>query len=235
MAKLEANARISQVGGNWFHFISLSGEPGRLWVESFMDPKYQEPRGEMIRALKILRQREIGRGLELLENIESCLHEMKDVPGSIFLVMERQFYPIKAFYHYLIEDYEGARRLLDRAQDSMAQAIGKRRFLIPMADCALDFGLQRIRIARNLRAWKEMKQLAQAVRDMIAGQRPFLILDDGTSIDYDAMIAFYASLPLSAEDRASIAQYDGNENRQRYFSSMIDSIFVLPGFVIPYP
>ena len=71
---------------------------------------------------------------------------------------------------------------------------------------------------------------------MIAGQRPFLTLGNGTSIDLSSLLRFYGSIPLSEEDQASLADLlDEEAQRLRFINRLIDRIYALPGFVIPYP
>ena len=119
---------------------------------------------------------------------------------------------------------------------ALAEAIGAQGCLLPLAFHAHEYPLHRARIARSRQRWQEMRDHVSDVRGMMEGTRPFCTLPDGTPVLLADLQRFYRSLaPLSeAEQRACEGVLDDGV-RLRGFERFAGELYLLPGFVIPYP
>lgn len=186
-------------------------------------------------ALKLLHERRLNEGLSVLEEVQLRIDENQNLRPSLLCVVQRYRHPVLAYFHYCREEFDLAEEYLHRAQESVGAAIGHERFLVPLADICLDFGYQRARIARNQRIWRKMRRRLDEVEAMLEGRFPFCTLPGGTAILLDDLLRFYAGIPLTQEERDSLADLLDPEVRSRTFHRMRAAIFVLPDFVISYP
>jgi hypothetical protein len=230
-ALVAARSRAAQP--NWFHFITLSGDEGRRWVDEYRQPERRAVAGEISRALELLRKRQVVIAGDLLKQLAAPLAETPSV--TVRLVLERMYHPVLAYYHYCAEDFDAAEEALEAACEALRKAILMSWFLVPLADSFIDFTFQRARIARNRRRWSELRCHLQTVHDMMHDRLPFCRLADGTAIDLTALRRFYGSIPLSDEDLASVSYVLEDEVLESMFELTAADIYCQIGLLIPYP
>lgn len=236
IAALPASSTPSvRAGRNWLSFVSLWSDEARRWVLDYRHSECWELVMATFRSLELLRERRTDEGIAVLEKVHIRIADIPGLRPSLRYVVQRYYHPVLAYAHYCREELDLAEQCLGRAQESVGAAIGLERFLVPLADICLDFGYQRARIARSRRCWREMRRRLDDVGAMLAGQAAFCTLPDGTGVVLDDLLAFYATIPLNQEERASLADLLDPEIRGRTFQQTCAGIFVLPDFVIPYP
>lgn len=218
-----------------FYLIERCGEEGRRWVERYSRSKCGGLVRKIDSALMSLRGRRYEEGRRLLSEAESDLESYRNEPQSVFHVLVHLFHGVLAYAHYCDEDFEGAIRCVDLAEESLAKALEGHAFLVPLSARFLDFGFQRIRIARNRQRWAEMKHCVERVRGMLEDRVPLCVLEGGGQIFLHTLIGFYHSIDLDEADRQFIDGFFGEEKRIADFEKAVHKIFVLAGPVIPYP
>ena len=230
-----AAARSRSAQPNWFHFIALSGREGREWVQEYRQPEHLKLTEEISRALELLRKRQIDVAGDLLRKSEVSLAKIAPSCESVLLVLERIYYPVLAYYHYCIDDFEAAEDALAAAGNALRRGVMLNRFLTPLVDSFIDFTFQRARIARNRRRWGEIQHHLESVRGMIEDKLPFCRLCDGTAIGLTALRSFYRAIPLTEEDRASVSYVLDDGVLQSVFETTATDIYCQIGLLIPYP
>lgn len=228
-------ARSRSAQPNWFHFIALSGEEGHEWVREYRQPERLALAGEISRALELLRKRQIDIARDLLQDLEIPLREVVAPCETVHLVLDRIYYPVLAYYHYCVEDYDAAEEALETAGNALRRGILLRRFLMPLADSFIDFTFQRARIARSRHRWVDLQHHLALVGGMTEGRIPFCRLCDGTPIDLAALRSFYLSMPLTDEDRESASYVLQDGILQSIFETTAMEICCQIGLLIPYP
>jgi hypothetical protein len=219
---------------DWFRLVALSGNPGRSWVEEYQTSERQALMMGCQQALDLLRHRKVEEGRELLFRLECCVPS-EESPTSFLLVLERHYLPVLAFYHYLVEEFETAEKLLGQAQDAVREAIGQQSFLMPFVDSVLDFAFQRIRIARNRRHWQVMRRRVDHVKAMMEDREALCTLPDGRVISISGLRCFYASLNLGENEFSSLASLLDPALCAETFRRLIGEIYGKTSLIIPYP
>ncbi len=219
-----------------FRFVALSGPRGYRWVEEYHAAGADRLGEEASRALILLRQGAHDAARERLAAIEEALegYLRGEVP-AVRHVVERWYASVLAYRHYREGDFDSALCALDRAEAAVRAAIELELSLLPFAHHCTDFRFQRARVARNRRRWREMAGHLEVSRDMAAGRAPICVLGDGRAITISALQAFYAALPLAAEDREALAGLLDDEVRIGTVERAIIRFCATIGGVIPYP
>jgi hypothetical protein len=219
------------------HFVALSGEEGRKWVEEYQQPRCQQVVLATKQALVELRTWDVASGRALLDGARSALGSTCEASPSVMFVLQRWYYGVLAFFQYCIEDFGAAGESLSRAQEAITSAIGSRRFLLPLANHCYEFRLHHARIARNRQRWSEMWSHVEQARGMADGRLPLCSLADGTPVALSTLAAYYCSLEaaLSEEEKEFLAGEIDPEQRLWRFDLYVQTVCNLPGFVIPYP
>lgn len=229
-----APSQVAQTRANWFHFIALSGEEGRRWVERYQDPALMELTQNVALALTKLREQQVEAGRQILLGVEPRLELAGAFSPSIGFVAQRLYFPVLAYLEYCDGDFEAAELSLSRADVAVSAAIGLHSFLLPLADSCLDFGIQRVRIARRRGRWREMRQRTEMVWAIMEDRLPLCTLGDGRHIGFSALDEFYRSLSLTTEDLEDLGHLLDHGQRMRYAERIIQSLYAIPAFVIPY-
>ncbi len=227
---------LSQEHDSWLHFVTRSGEAGERWAAEFRRPEHARVVSGAVTALGHFHRRRFDAGLALLEEAAAALEAARGAEPSIVLALESIYYPLRAYYDYCVEAYDEAVENLDRADRSVAAAIGRERFLLPIAYRCSEFRLHRARIARNQRRWSEMHRQIDLAWRMMEGEHPLCELADGTGVGVAELAAFFRSFP--ALDPAVEEYLRGllDEGLRRdLFERFVNRIYALPGFVILYP
>lgn len=227
-------SQIAQTRANWFHFIALSGEEGRRWVEQYQDPALMRLTQDVALALTKLREHQTETGRQLLRGAEPRLKLAGTLSPSIGFVAQRLYFPVLAYLEYCEGDFEAAERSLSQADSAVSAAIELHSFLLPLADSCLDFGIQRVRIARRRGLWLEMQQRTEVVWAMMEDRLPLCTLTDGRGIGFSALDEFYRSLPLKAEELEHLGHLLDHAQRLRYAERIVQNLYAIPAFVIPY-
>jgi len=188
----------------------------------------------MQRSLDLFYNNRINEGWELLLHIEASF---PDLPASaVASVLYHRFLAVSAYAHYCRGDFGRAECLLTEAHQEVQQIIERHPFLLSLANRCSDLRLQRIRISRSQRQWDEMAERIEAVRRILRDELPLCTLSDGTSIYFATLVKFYDSLPdLSEEELLAIHAGFDPDLRLRQFEILVSSLYMLPGFIIPYP
>lgn len=234
-AEAPAKAGVGS-GLPWTHFVARSGPEGERWLEEYRQDDRRRLAGLTERALQQLRRQQIREGKELLDQVESGLARLDELPPSVLLVMQRFFWSTLAYYHYCVEDLEAAEQALEQAHRCVVSALEIAPFLMPLALHAHEFRLQRARVARHRRRWQEMRERLQEVRAMLEGRIPLLHLSDGRPIRFADLAEHYRAIPaLDAEEIDSLRIFFDREHCREKLDAFFLNLYVLPGVVIPYP
>jgi hypothetical protein len=225
-------ARIER---NWYQFVALSGQKGQQWVQQYRESLCWDLALKTCEAVTLLRRSQVPAGRALLQEVESRLPQVRDLSISSFHVLERYFYPAQAYLQYCRDSYLLADSLLLRATEAVRAALEIEPFLLPMVDSCLDFGIQRIRIARALRQWPRMRQMVEEARRIVEEDEPLCVLRNGRSLRFSDLREFYDAIPLTEEEKDSLRDLLDPEVRTELFERALAGIYALPGLVIPYP
>lgn len=221
----------------WPHFVRLSGGEGRQWVEDVYTPRI--PLSDLsMEALALMRGRRLDEGFALLERLREAREGLAatDADPALRCVVDRWYYAAMGYYFYRREAFDDADRSMARARESVAGAVGRHRFLVPMAYDCYGFSLHRAQVARNGERWAAMWAHLDEVRGMMEGRLPFCTLEDGTGVRIADIQAFYRALPaLGDEERQAVADVLDDAQRIGGIQSRFQELFRIPGTVIPYP
>lgn len=219
---------------DWLHFVRRSGGAGEFWAGEF-----RAHRGvwEMCdAALQLLRRQRVTEGEVLLGRARARLPAPGDVDLSVRSVLDRGYYGVLGYCFYCRDALDEADALMVRAHSAVAEAIGGRRFLTPLAYHCHEFHLHRARIARNRQRWREMHDHLAEARGMVEGRVPFCTLPDRSTVLLGDLQEFYASLgPLSDAEQHACRPVVDRDLGLRGFDRFASGIYLVPGFVYGYP
>lgn len=221
---------------NIAYFIARLGGEGERWAAEYTRSEHVDLMVGTNRALAALRARQIETGRRELQAVERLFYETEGVTApEVHHLLGRWYFGALAYLYYCIEDLPRAEEALDRAEEEVRRAIEIRRFLLPYATECCEFWVQRIRVARNHRRWSAMWKNVEVTRQIVSGERPCCVLDDGTEIGFAAVREFYSRFAgLTEEERRPLRWVLEEESWHRRFRSILAEIYTLSGFVIPY-
>lgn len=223
-----------QDGLEWTHFVGRQSAEGRDWVADYARVRPIE--NACARALGLLRRRQYDAGFDELSKVEQALEPIGAGQEVTRHVLDRWYYGVLAYYHYCKEAFDRAETLMTAAHQAVASAISRGRFLMPLANHCHEFRLHKARIARNRRDWPAMRRYVDQVRDMMEDRRPFCDLDDGSPVYLSSIRDFYRSLgALTPSETQALSSLLDDQRRRLLFERFVHRLYVLPGFVIPYP
>lgn len=220
--------------GSWLRLVAASCEEGRRWREQYSHEDYKTLERNAFHGLVLLRKGKIEAGCFVLASVESGLRSVQSAPASILFILQRWYYGILAYAHYCCERFDEAMQALDQADGAVSGAIELAPFLLTFADHCFEFRLQRARIARNRRRWREMRNHIDEARKMIEGRLPFCVLRDGRAIYRQTVRDYCASLPLLPEEKTGLGLAKDVEARLKDFDQIAAGLYARPGLVIPY-
>lgn len=218
---------------DWLHFAERSGEEGEAWAQAYR--RYEPLEGSSIEALALLRGNEIDAGRLALERLRGELLAAADAPPSVRHVLDRWYFGVVGYLHYRLEEFAAAEAAMVAAHDAVSAAVGRRRFLLLLANHCHEFSLHRARIARNQRRWREMAAHLEHARGMMADRVPLCHLADGTPIFFATLGDYYRALPLTAAEDDWLSDLLDAGRRLQLFDRFVHRLQAQPGFAIPYP
>lgn len=219
----------------WIRFVRQSGEEGKRWAEEY-DRNWPITR-LCQESVSVLQRRKYEEGEGLLQRAREALAALDgSTEPSLRSVMERWYLGALGFYFYSRRAFDEADCTMARAHGTIAAAIARRDWLVPLAMDCYEFELHRARIARDRQDWARMRERADNAREMRAGRTPLCVLPGGARIWMADVQRFYRSVPdVSAEDRAAVETFLDDEQNRLNAESSRWYVFRLPGFVIQYP
>lgn len=189
------------------------------------------------RSVKVVAQGRFEEGKAMLERARAELHALRgNVDPPTYAVVERWYNTAVGFLHYRLKEFEEADAAMVRADENVVTAISHERSLLPLAIACSEHRIQRARIARNRRAWRDMHEHLAAASDMLYGRRPLCVLLDGSAIWVSQVQRFVRSLPPPKTKRAAelLRLADEAWNRPLH-DRTVRRIIKLDGFVIRSP
>lgn len=219
-----------------YGFLDHCGREAREWLAELRQEETLRIMSRTATALEALKRYDVKTGRELLTAVEGDLQARTAGLPSITHLLERYRVSARAYLCYLDGDLEQAKADLLQAHEEVRTIIGLHEFLLPIAIQCVDFVIQRARVARREKQWQEAAGLIRIVHEIFSGLRPLCVLPSGRAVGLPGLRAFFASLPLSEEQRAQADRLMGAHipvaQRIEYLEEMI---FTLPDVVIPYP
>lgn len=219
-----------------YGFLKHCGEEARRWLAELRDPATLEVMNRTATALAALKRFEVRAGCELLAAVEGEIRERSGGFPSINHLLERYRVSARAYWHYLNGDLERAKADLQAAHDEVRTLIGLDGFLLPMAIQCADFVIQRARVARREKRWREAAQHIRTVHGIFSSRTPLCVLDSGREIRLSDLRDFFAALPLDEEEQARAHRFLGDhipvDERVAFLE---ETIFTVPDLIIPYP
>lgn len=212
---------------SWKRLVGRS-EPGRRWLEAYRPLEGFEAESTAI--LHLLRQGGIEDGERRLRLLLAAVREAGRAGGSQGRVLERWLAGVEAYADYCAGRYEAAAGCLERARGAVVEAIGRDRFLIPLANHCQEFTFHQARIARQERRWAAMREHLYRAERMGEGLLPLCTLDDGTEIRLGDLAE-----ALTGPEGASIREvlFDPLRRRQA-FEAFVQGIYLMPDLVLPW-
>jgi hypothetical protein len=220
---------------DWAAMIAASGAEGRAWLDS-----YRRDQGSITlwvrESLGLLRDRRIDEGFELLRRARAQWLPLRALSPAVFYILGRFYYGGIAYYSYCAGDFVQAERRMRRAQWSIAQAVSIAPFLLPFTALCMDVPLKLVQVARARHRWAEMKEKVAEVREITADRQPLCTLRDGTAVYHASVGEHLRSLSGLDKSNDEAVQYlQDPEFRREVIDRMLCGLYLLPGFLIPYP
>ena len=219
----------------WVRFVALCGAEGRSWAEDY---RRGMPAMQLCQdAVAAAQRRRSEEARTLLERAWEDLRTLRGfLDPSVCSVVERWYYGARGFYLYAREAFDEADCTMARAQGTVAEAIERKRWLVPLALDCYELELHRARIARERQHWARMREHAEKAWRMRDGRLPFCSLRDGTSLGLAELQRFYRSVPEAPpEDQAAVEPIMDDHQSRLNAERATWYVFRLPGFVIQYP
>lgn len=225
--------RTPEARYTWEEIVRLSGAEGSRWVDDF--GRCAAVTKPLERAVTCLRLRgALAEADAALATAREGIAALEGADGALCAVLQRQYCGALGYYHYWRGEFDEADHVMQQGYGVMVDAIRQRRFLLAMADEAVDLRLHRARIARNRHRWAEMRMHLDAAWAMREGELPYYVLPDGTSIGIVHVTEFLDSLPVPEAMRPLVPRLQDAEHRRRDTDRHIREIVRLPGLVIQY-
>jgi hypothetical protein len=217
----------------WYRLVQMCGDEGTRWMRDYVRVNPHTDR--IMAAVPVLRRGDLCGGESMLAEAWEGLSAVPWDDPSVQAVAERWYYGALGYAHYCRGDYDEADRVMARACDAMAQALGQKRFLLVIADEVVELVLHRARIARNRHRWDEMREHVEAARGMRDGTRPYYALEDGRSVWLHDVQAFLDELPLPDDARPVRPHLQREAERRQDTERCVRDVLRLPGMIIHYP
>lgn len=214
---------------HWLDLVAWSGEVGEAWVRAYRAHPDLEHLGTTV--LTALRRRDIEDGAAKLQLLHTIWErERPEATPSIQGVMDRWFYGVEGYYHYVVEEYSRASELMSKTNDAVIAAVSLERALLPLVHQCHEFALHQARIARNQGRWKKMAEIVSEVRAMMRDEVPLCRLHDGTKIFYRDLADHLRALPGNDSDLVE-QEFAGLLNadlRVQYLERFLRGLYRIP-------
>lgn len=222
-------------GASWQDLVWLSGEDGREWLAAYREPGLAALEQLGVDALETLRRGQLEEGRRQLAELAAGLEARQDLPASIRHVHDRWYYGVLAYYEYAAGRPHQAERSLEAAYQAVSAAIFEAPFLVLLANHCQEFRLHQARIARSRNHWPDVRRYIQEAERMIDGGAPLCVLADGREIHFADMQVFCEALPRPAGTPPYLGNLFDRERHRQLFGSFVETIYVMPGYVLVYP
>lgn len=223
------------IGFDLFHFIELSDEAGRAWNREFEKQGYEALRLQLMRALKLMHERQVAAAREVLDEVSASFTGKVSEDPSLRLVLARWYHGIWAYCHYLDGDLERAEEELARARQAIADALEGHWFLTSLAWHCMDLRVQQARVERVRGAWQEVGRNLEMTRQMIFGEIPFCTLPGGRKIDLEALARHFSELALGDKEKVGISPFFDDDEKRYFIDRNCRQMYSLPGLVVAFP
>jgi hypothetical protein len=226
---------IFETDYRWVDLIASTGREGQAWLDEY-HRRSDDLQASFREALRLLRERKLTQGWELLCAAESEWLPLRSTAPTIFHVTGRFYHGTLAYYHYCVEDYSRADSTLDDALSSLSAAIELQPFLMAIAPVGTDIPLKQAQVSRARRDWDEMRYRVGIVRDILADRRPLCVLGNETPVYHWTIADRYFDGSRPPEGQNSSVRYLRDTNiRGTVFATLVQGLYYLPGWLIPYP
>lgn len=227
-------AQPEKLGFDLFHFVNLSGEEGRQWVDQYETSGCADLKQQIQGCLYLLHAGEAEKAREILERVGREL-DSKDVEPSIIHVIGRWYHGIWAYYYYVVGDLDTAETELYEGLEAIRAGIDDYDFLTSLASHCMDLEIQAARVERRRRRWRRMREHLECSRAMVFGEKPFCVLSDGTPILLSTLSDHFEALPLGEEEKEAVSAFFDDAAKGDTFDKHLRQMYSLPGLVVNYP
>lgn len=230
---MPAKSKTAAASDSWLIYVVASGDTGRSWAEEYRGDESRHLERLGIQSLEALRLGQLEHGKEILDRLERGIQQGKFHYPSILHVHNRWFYGVRAYYEYCNSDLDAAEWSLQKAHSEICAAIEKDSFLVLLANHCQEFRLHQARIARGRPQWSEVRRYVHEAWKMMEGILPLCVLSSGQPIYMSNIKRFYDSLKIDDGEQGLRTLFD-KARRREIFERFVESLYVLPGFVIAY-
>jgi hypothetical protein len=149
----------------------------------------------------------------------------------------RWYYSVLAYYFYCRKHFDLAVDAMDAAQEAVLKAFEQCKFLLPLLQICEECLLQKARIERERGRWEAMEAHIGEITDICTGKQPLHCTASGQKIYRSDVNAYFRNLnnltdvDLQTPQMHMATDEEYSRNLQQI---MIGSLYIVPGFVIPY-
>jgi hypothetical protein len=227
-------AKVEDDNFDQFYFIQRSSPAAKSWIQKYFQ---MIPHSRITHALRMMQKSRLQHGFSELKSIGQELAQREKEAEDQVLLASRWYYSVLAYHQYRLEQFSESMKSLDLAQSSVRMAVERCKFLLPFLSSIEEFQIQRARISREQRQWETMAGYVDHAQSLVMEHIPICIFSDGQVATFDMIREFYESIPqLSDQERSSdIFRYVMDVGfRLQKFNNLVQHLYILPGFVIPY-
>jgi hypothetical protein len=215
-----------------FHFVAMRSKEAREWVDEFT---LRVPREISTRALRSFQTARFEAGLRDLRSYRTavCCGNRGD---SVEFLGLRWYHSVLAYYFYCRGQFLRASAEMDRAEDTVKKAVAQSDFLLPMLSICEESLIQKARIDRQQNQWDSMKHHLEKAERMSRNQMPLCYIHERPVMEADITEYFLQLESLNEQERdcSYIRSAVDPVYRRQLSSTVLASIYLVPGFVIPY-
>jgi hypothetical protein len=215
-----------------FHFIRKHSPAANAWVEEF---RRAVPQERSTRALRFFQKASFLPGLRELRSYRKSI-STSGAADSVRLMGLRWYHSVLAYYFYCTARYNKASEEMDLAEQTVRSAVELCPFLLPMLTICEECLIQKARIERKQNKWNAMKQHLMTAELMDMGQAPLCYLHKKpvTQDDIHAYFLNLRDLSNAELDSSTMRMVLDSNYRRKKISTTLASVYLVPGFVIPY-
>jgi hypothetical protein len=223
---------LSKPNYDVFHFIAMRSQEAREWVNEFL---VRVPRELSTRALGSFQAAQFEAGLRDLRSYRAVVRRSNTNDSIEFLGL-RWYHSVLAYYFYCRGQFLRASAEMDRAEDTVKKAVALSQFLLPMLSICEESLIQKARIDRQQNKWDSMKRHLCKAEQMSRNQLPLCYIHERPVMEADITDYFLQLDSLSEQERdcSYIRSAVDPVYRQQLSNTVLASIYLVPGFVIPY-
>jgi hypothetical protein len=209
----------------WLYFARRTGAAGDAWACNL--EQHSDLLAKTMRALMLLRLRQLDEGYDLLEEVRKRIQSDLQVPRSVQSVLERHYYGVSAYYFFCIADFEQAQEQLVFADKAVVAAVSESPFLLLLSVDCQEFCYHQARIADKRGFQSEMRGWVERAKYMAMNQFPLCITEAGQPVFFSSFTAFFESLqPLSGVERELERQFTDIDVRMDFLRTFVPRLTV---------